>query len=116
VHWDPKTYKEDLHKGVRIYTAVKGIKPSPTAPSFMGRYPGVAVFESGTEAPDETARGEWLELVATAGFLFDLAHVHFLYESQYEITRSEEETATGVRLVVSRKRPVLPRAPEPSAR
>lgn len=116
VHWDPKTYKEDLHKGVRIYTAVKGIKPSPTAPSFMGRYPGVTVFESGTEAPDETARGEWLELVATAGFLFDLAHVHFLYESQYEITRSEEETATGVRLVVSRKRPVLPRAPEPPAR
>ncbi|GBC83190.1 hypothetical protein HRbin10_02331 [bacterium HR10] len=121
VQWDPKTYKEDLHKGVRIYTAIKGIKPSPNAPSFMGRYPAVTVFESGTEAPDETARGEWLELVATAGLLFDLAHVQFLYESHYEVKRSEEEMATGVRFTVSRKRPVLPpqvetRAPEPSAR
>ncbi len=108
VQWDPKTFKEDLHKGVRIYTAIKGVRPSPNAPSFMGRYPGVTVFESGTEAPDETARGEWLELVATAGLLFDLAHVRFLYESQYEVKRSEEETANGVRLAVSRKRPVLP--------
>jgi hypothetical protein len=108
VQWDPKTFKEDLHKGVRIYTAIKGVRPSPNAPSFMGRYPGVTVFESGTEAPDETARGEWLELVATTGLLFDLAHVRFLYESQYEVKRSEEETANGIRFVVSRKRPVLP--------
>ncbi len=108
VQWDPETYKEDLHRGVRIYTAIKGIKPSPNAPSFMGRYPGVTVFESGTEAPDETARGEWLELVATAGLLFDLAHVQFLYESQYEVKWSQEETMAGIRLAVSRKRPVLP--------
>ena len=45
----------------------------------MNQWPQVTFFSSGgTEAPDETAQGEWLNLVAKAGFSFLMAHVKYL--------------------------------------
>jgi hypothetical protein len=108
VDWDPKTFKEDIYRGVKIYSAIKGARQSGTSASFMARFPGVTVMDGTTEAPDETARGAWLDMVATAGLSFDLAHLKFLYESQYEVKRSEEESVNSIRLSVSRRRPVLP--------
>ncbi len=106
--WDRKDYKVDLYKNVMIYSAVKGAKQSNTSPSFMVRHPNVTVFDGGTEAPDETAHGDWLKLVANAGLQFDLAHARFLAESKYEVKRNIETFTNATVLTLSRKRPVLP--------
>ena len=67
-------------------------------------------FNSGmTEAPDETAQGEWLNLVSKAGFSFLMAHVKYLRDGEYKVERIEEEaTRDAVSMTMLRVRPVRP--------
>ncbi len=106
--WDQENYKRDIHDGVMIYSAIKGSKQSGSSNSFMVRHPNVTVFAGGTEAPDETARGEWLQMVAGAGLQFDLAHARFLAESKYQVKREKKDYLDANIFTISRKRPVLP--------
>jgi hypothetical protein len=106
--WDPEVYKQDLHKDTLIYTPVKGAKQDPQSGSFQARHPNVTVIELVQESPDETASGDWLELVAGAGLAFDLASLEFLYESVHQVKRERKAEGEAVLLKVSRKRPVLP--------
>jgi hypothetical protein len=60
-----------------------------------------------TEAPDETAQGDWLNLVSKAGFSFLMAHVNYLREGEYKLERIEEAgQRDAVSLTVLRVRPV----------
>jgi hypothetical protein len=62
-----------------------------------------------TEAPDETAQGEWLALVTKAGFSFLVAHVKYLEQGQYRVERIEEGgQRDGSVLTMLRVRPVMP--------
>jgi hypothetical protein len=68
--------------------------PSPSGPAGrragMGSWPQVTFMSGMTEAPDETAQGEWLTLVTRAGFSFLMAHVNYLEQRQYRGERIEE--------------------------
>jgi hypothetical protein len=57
----------------------------------MGAWPQVTFVSGMTEAPDETAQGEWLNLVTKPGFSFVMAHVKFLKDGRYQVERIEEE-------------------------
>ena len=62
-----------------------------------------------TEAPDETAQGEWMNLVTKAGFSFLMAHVKYLRDGEYDIERIEEAgLRDSVSLTMLRVRPVRP--------
>ena len=62
-----------------------------------------------TEAPDETAQGEWLSLVTKAGFSFLMAHVKYLEQGQSRVERIEEGgLRDGAVLTMFRRRPVMP--------
>jgi hypothetical protein len=75
----------------------------------IGAWPQVTFFSGGTEAPDETAQGEWLNLVAKAGFSYLMANVKYLRDGQYSVHRIEEDAARdSVTLTTVRIRPVLP--------
>jgi hypothetical protein len=78
----------------------------------MGAWPQVTFVSGGTEAPDETAQGEWLDLVTKPGFSFLMAHITYLRDGRYQVERIEE---TGQRdsasLTMLRVRPVLPARP-----
>jgi hypothetical protein len=75
----------------------------------MSAWPQVTFFSGGTEAPDETAQGEWLNLVAKAGFSYLMANVKYLRDGQYAVQRIEEDAARdAVSLTTVRIRPVLP--------
>ena len=106
--FDPEVYKENLYRGVMMPAALRGTRKNPAGRGFMTRYPEITVFEGSTEAPDETASGPWMELVCKAGLAFDLAHLRFLYDSKYEVKRSERELKDCIALSVRRERPVLP--------
>jgi hypothetical protein len=83
----------------------------------MNAWPQVTFFSGGTEAPDETAQGEWLNLVAKAGFSYLMATVKYLRDGQYTVQRIEEDAARdGVSLTTIRVRPVMPGKTAPAPR
>jgi hypothetical protein len=76
----------------------------------MGAWPQVTFFNGGTEAPDETAQGEWLNLVTKAGFSYLMASIKYLRDGEYAVERiGEDGQRDSVSLTLLRVRPVLPR-------
>ena len=63
----------DLSNGVLIYMAIKGARADVGGRGgrgggdYMTRQPNITIFFGSTEAPDETAHGDWMTLVATMG-------------------------------------------------
>jgi hypothetical protein len=122
--WQPRNMFQPIVNGIRIYMALKG-SPARGAGAGAGQATGGAGGTSGmspditwdsgyTEAPDETAHGDYLKLLASAGLAFDRVHLKYLAEGKLRITRAEREAAGGVQWRVDRARPILPFA-EPAA-
>jgi hypothetical protein len=118
--FDQKNFKLDFTDGVLTYKAIKGSRAqggtgaagggvaqgSGGQPGgWMQRYPNVTLFEGSTEAPDETAHGDWLKLVATAGLQWDKANLDYLVQATHRIDRRAETFWGGVSLTIHRPRP-----------
>jgi len=120
--FDQKNFKLDFTDGVLIYTAIKGARAESRGAgagagtgasgggggSFMTRYPNVTIWEGMTEAPDETARGDWLKLVATAGLQWDKAILQYVVDGNNMVERKAEPFWGGVSLSLNRPRPPKP--------
>ncbi len=70
-----------------------------------GYNPRVTIWSGTTEAPDETAYGPWMELVAKAGLSWDQAILDYLYEGDHKVERSGSTFFGGVTLRMNRPRP-----------
>jgi len=106
--FDRKNFKLDFTNGVLIYKSIKGARANPQAQDFMSRNPNVTIWDGSTEAPDETARGDWMKLVANAGLQWDKAMLDFLVQGQHKIDRKVEPFWRGVSLTITRPRPPKP--------
>src|ERR1043166_7883332 len=106
--FDPKNFKLDFTNGVLISKSIKGARANPQANDFMARNPDVTIWDGSTEAPDETARGDWMKLVATAGLQWDKANLDYLVQVRHEVERKVEPFWNGVSLTMSRPRPPKP--------
>lgn len=125
--FDEKNFKLDFTDGVLTYKAIKGSRASGgpgggaqgsggQPGGWMQRYPNVTIFEGSTEAPDETAHGDWLKLVATAGLQWDKANFEYLVQGNHKVDRKAEAFfGGGVSLSMTRTRPARP-APVPGSR
>jgi hypothetical protein len=107
--FDSTNFKLDFTNDVLIYSAIKGSKASPTSQDFMSRNPNVTIWTGSTEAPDETAHGEWMQLVATAGLQWDKAILEYLVQGDHQIERKEDTFHGGMSLSMNRPRPPKPR-------
>ena len=103
--FDSKNFKLDFTDGVLIYKSVKGARANPLSPDFMTRNPNVTIWDGVTEAPDETARGDWMKLVANAGLQWDKAILDYLVQGHHEVERKAEPFWNGVTLTMNRPRP-----------
>jgi hypothetical protein len=75
----------------------------------MSAWPQVTFVSGGTEAPDETAQGEWLNLVTKPGFSYLMAHITYLRDGEFKVERIEEEgQRDAISLTLLRVRPVMP--------
>ena len=121
--WDPDNFKVDFTDDVLIYTPIIG---GTGRPGLMSN-PRVTVWSGTTEAPDETAHGEWLQLVASGGLEWDKALLEYLLEGDHRIDRSVDAFDGGASFKVHRPRPPEPpegegeagaadRAPQPDGR
>lgn len=120
-HWDADSYQQPIYKGVRINMALKGIDAGARGNSgasvgiggLMVRYPDITYDDGYTEVPDETAYGDFLHLVASAGLAYDHAHLDYISEGKLRIKRTQRDAANGVTWRVERTRPILPLNPPP---
>ena len=106
--FDQKNFKLDFTNGVLIYKSIKGGRANPQSQDFMTRNPNVTVWDGVTEAPDETARGDWLKLVANAGLQWDKAILEYLVQGRHEVERKVDVFWNGVALTLNRPRPPKP--------
>jgi len=93
---------------VLIYKSIKGARANPQSPDFMTRQPNVTVWDGVTEAPDETARGDWMKLVANAGLQWDKAILEYLVQGHHQVDRTMTPFWNGVSLTMNRPRPPKP--------
>ncbi len=117
-HWDAESYQQPIYKGVRINMALKGMEDENSGSGGRGsavgigglmvRYPEITYDDGYTEAPDETAYGDFLHLVASAGLAYDHAHLDYLSEGKLNIKRTQRDVGEGVTWHVERKRPITP--------
>jgi hypothetical protein len=106
--FDQKNFKLDFTNGVLIYKSIKGARANPLSPDFMTRNPNVTIWDGVTEAPDETARGDWMKLVANAGLQWDKAILDYLVQGHHDVERKVDPFWNGVSLTMNRPRPPKP--------
>jgi hypothetical protein len=122
--WDAESYQQPIYKGVRINMALKGQDAGGAAGSrggaasvgiggLMVRYPEITYDDGYTEVPDETAYGDFLHLVASAGLAYDHAHLDYITEGKLRIKRTQKDAGEGVTWHVERARPIMPLTPLP---
>jgi hypothetical protein len=111
--WQPENMQQPIVDGIRIYMALKGSSGGRggAAPGSggVGNISPDVTWDSGyTEAPDETAHGDYMKLMASAGLAFDRVHLEYLAKSKLRIRRTEREQAGRVVWRIERLRPNLP--------
>jgi hypothetical protein len=109
----------DLTNNVLIYTALKGNRGDPgtrntVGDDYMVRRPNVTIFFGATEAPDETAYGDYMRFVATMGLQWDKANLEYLVQGKHTVERRTTPFFGGVSLAAMRARPPKPE-PKPPA-
>lgn len=107
---DSENFRMDFTNDVLIYTAVKGDKADTGTRNMVGddyvvRRPKVTIFFGSTEAPDETAYGDWMKFVATMGLQWDKANLEYLVQGKHVVERKGTPFFGGVSLSMSRARP-----------
>lgn len=107
--FDPEVFRMDLHNGVNIQMPIKGRRAASPGRNFSYD-PKITIWAGGTEAPDEPARGDWMELVASAGLAWDEAILQYLLDGDHRIERQVSEFYEGVSIRLDRPRP--PKDPE----
>jgi hypothetical protein len=114
--WQPENLQQPVVNGIRIYMALKGAgggrgsagAPAPGSGGVGGISPDVTWDSGYTEAPDETAHGDYMKLMASAGLAFDRVHLEYLGKAKLRIRRTEREQAGKITWRVERLRPNLP--------
>ncbi|MGO9966245.1 MAG: M14 family zinc carboxypeptidase [Bryobacteraceae bacterium] len=129
--WQPKDMFQPIVDGIRIYMSLKGAAgggrggapggeagaaaAAATSGSggVMGLSPDVTWDAAYTEAPDETAHGDYMKLMAAAGLAFDYVHLNYLAQGDLRVTRTGRETNGAVQWRLDRPRPILPAGVKP---
>ncbi len=100
--WDPDVFRIPLVDGVLIEMPLKG------SSGDGGYNPRVTIWSGLTEAPDETAYGPYLQMIAGAGLAWDRAILDYLADGEHDVERSGSSFDGGVGLRMHRPRPPEP--------
>ena len=98
--FDPDVFRLPMTDSVLIEMPLKGSRGGGG-----GYNPRITIWSGTTEAPDETAYGLWMELVAKAGLSWNEAILEYLYDGDHKVERSGSRFRGGVTLNMTRERP-----------
>jgi hypothetical protein len=97
-------FTEYFHNGMVVNQRLRGAESIGS-----GLYsPRITYFSVTSEAPDETARGDWMHLMGRVGLAHTSATLRYLAEGEFEVKREVEATEQGVTRKAYRVKPVLP--------
>ena len=102
--FDTEVFRLPMTDSVMIHMPLKGSPGFGGGGSFS---PRITIWSGITEAPDETAYGPWMELVAKAGLSWDQAILDYLYDGDHKVERSGSAFLGGATLRMSRTRPPM---------
>ena len=102
---DPEEFGEYFHKGILVNASLKGGKMSGSGVTS----PNVTYFSITTEAPDEIASGNWMNLMGEMGLAHSTAVLKYLYYGENEVKRESKEYRNGIARKVYRVKPVVPK-------
>ena len=115
--WQPENMQQPIVNGIRIYMALKA-RQAGGAAALPGHSPGKRRRRRHLprrhlglwihRSPDETAHGEYMKLMASAGLAFDRVHLEYLAKAKLRINRTEREQGGKVTWRIERLRPNLP--------
>ncbi len=123
--WQPRDMFQPIVNGIRIYMSLKGTAgrgggvaggagaAAPGSGGVGGLSPDITWDAGYTEAPDETAHGDYMKLLASAGLAFDYVHLTYMAHGKVRVTTTQREVPGGVQWRVERARPILPVGVEP---
>ncbi|MFC1661931.1 M14 family metallopeptidase, partial [Gemmatimonadota bacterium] len=101
---DRDGFTEYFHNGMVVSMSLRGAESVGT-----GLYsPRITYFGVTTEAPDETARGDWMKLMGRAGLAHTSAVLRYLATGEFEVTREAKAFDQAITRKVFRVKPVLP--------
>ncbi len=98
--FEPEVYRMPLVDSVLIEMPLEG-----SSGEGGGFNPRVTIWSGTTEAPDETAYGPYMDLVASAGLAWDRAITTYLWDGDHEVERSGSTFFGGLSLKMDRPRP-----------
>ena len=110
--YDPDVFRLPMIDSVLIEMPLKGSRGQVGGGGFN---PKVTIWSGTTEAPDETAYGDYLKLVAKAGLSWDQAILDYLNDGNHQVERSGSTFFGGVTLKMDRPRPPKDEDEEPGA-
>ncbi|RKY84249.1 hypothetical protein DRQ09_08895, partial [candidate division KSB1 bacterium] len=103
---DRENFRECFYKGILVNLALKGRKLKKSDSGKLGTR--ITYFSLTTEAPDETAYGDWMKMVCKAGLAHTTAVLRYLANGINRIEHKVKEYKDCVYRCVFRKKPVLP--------
>ena len=99
--FDPDVFRLPMTDSVMIQMPLKG----SSGGGGGGYNPRVTIWSGTTEAPDETAYGPWLQMIAKAGLSWDQAITDYLFDGDHEVKRSGSRFFGGLSIRMNRPRP-----------
>lgn len=101
---DREGFSEYFHNGMLVNMRLRGAESIGS-----GLYsPRITYFSTTTEAPDEPARGEWMQLMGEAGLTHTSAVLRYLATGEFEVEREVEAFRGVITRKAFRVKPVMP--------
>jgi hypothetical protein len=108
---DRDGFTEYFHNGMVVSMRLKGAESIGNGLTS----PRITYFSVTTEAPDETARGEWMNLMGKVGLAHTTSTLRYLANGVFEVEREAEAFDGAVMRKFFRVKPVLPREADDEA-
>ena len=97
-------FTEYFHNGMVVSMRLTGTESIGTGLNS----PRITYFSVTTEAPDETARGPWMDLMGQVGLAHTTSTLRYLATGEFEVEREAEAFDEAVVRKLYRVKPVLP--------
>ena len=101
-------FTEYIHNGMVVSMSLRGAES--IGQGINSRR--ITYFSITTEAPDETARGDYMDVMGQAGLAHTVSSLKYLADGEYEVEREAEAFDGAVVRKVFRVKPVMPKKDE----
>ncbi len=98
--WQPHMNYLEIRDGVNLYAKRRSAQETKISDRRRTTF-----VEETPELMDETAQGRWLDFLCTQGLTYLTAHAKYLFQTEFDMVRIEEESQDRIQIQLVRARP-----------